>query len=105
MKTIIPFLIMILALNPHAENQYTGSKAIVKSEFIYQKEDVPFPSCHASTIVETEEGLIAAWFGGTHEKYRDVGIWLSCFIDGNWTVPVEVANGVQHGNLRTIEYI
>ncbi len=91
---------MILALKLHAENQNTGSKAIVKSEFIYQNKDVPFPSCHASTIVETEEGLVAAWFGGTHEKHRDVGIWLSRLIDGNWSVPVEVANGVQHADLR-----
>jgi predicted neuraminidase/predicted glycoside hydrolase/deacetylase ChbG (UPF0249 family) len=100
MKTIILIFVMILALKLHAENKNNGSKAIVKSEFIYQKEDVPFPSCHASTIVETKEGLVAAWFGGTHEKHRDVGIWLSRYTDGSWSVPVEVANGVQHDDLR-----
>ncbi len=62
------------------------------SEFIY--ETAPYPSCHASTIEETSEGLIAAWFGGTHERHPDVGIWTSHWTNGEWSVPEEVANGV-----------
>ncbi|WP_373550112.1 exo-alpha-sialidase [Haliscomenobacter sp.] len=69
-----------------------------KSEFIY--ETAPFPSCHASTIAETPQGLITAWFGGTHERHKDVGIWTSRLVDGKWTAPVEVANGVQNETLR-----
>lgn len=65
---------------------------LVKTEFIY--ETAPFPSCHASTIVETKSGLVAAWFGGTHERHPDVGIWVSRHENGAWTVPVEVANGL-----------
>jgi predicted neuraminidase len=48
--------------------------AIVKSEFIY--DTGPYPSIHATTIVETPTGLVAAWFGGTHEKNPDVCIWV-----------------------------
>jgi predicted neuraminidase len=77
-----------------------NSGVLIKSEFIYSKSDVSFPSCHASTIAETPVGLVVAWFGGTHEKNKDVGIWLSRNIDGKWTKPVEVANGVQNDNLR-----
>lgn len=61
---------------------------------------MPFPSCHASTIAHTKDGLAAAWFGGSYEKHPDVGIWFSRFIDGKWSVPVEVADGVQHASLR-----
>ncbi len=67
---------------------------IVLREFIY--EDAPYPECHASTIEETPAGLVAAWFGGTEEKHPDVGIWVARHIDGQWTVPVEVADGVQY---------
>lgn len=71
---------------------------ILKREFIY--ETAPFPSCHASTIVETKSELVAAWFGGTAEKNPDIGIWLSRMEDGRWTTPKEVANGVQSPEKR-----
>jgi predicted neuraminidase len=71
---------------------------LLSSEFIY--ESAPFPSCHASTIVETKSGLVAAWFGGTREGAPDVGIWLSRHADGHWTPPVEVANGEQPDGQR-----
>lgn len=70
----------------------------VKSEFIY--ETAPFPSCHASTIAETESGLIAAWFGGTRERDPDVCIYVSRHENGQWTAPAEVANGVGFGEQR-----
>lgn len=79
-------------LQPDANDAGTKS-AILKSEFLY--ETAPFPSCHASTIVETKNGLVAAWFGGTAEKNPDVGIWLSHLKDGKWTVPIEVAHGIE----------
>jgi predicted neuraminidase len=55
----------------------------------------PTPQCHASTIAETASGLVTAWFGGTHEKHSDVGIWVSRRVGGAWSDPIEVADGVQ----------
>lgn len=66
---------------------------VVLSEFIF--DPAPHPQCHASTIVETKSGLVAAWFGGTKEGNPDVGIWLSRKVDGKWTTPVEVAHGAE----------
>jgi predicted neuraminidase len=70
-----------------------GTSAVLKAEFIYEK--APFPSCHASSIAQTKDGLIATWFGGKHEKSPDVGIWISRHDGSQWSVPVEVANGKQ----------
>ncbi len=54
--------------------------------FIYEK--APFPSCHASTLVEHEPGkLMAAWFGGKDEGAKDVQIWSSTFDGKTWSVP------------------
>ncbi|MCE5346505.1 MAG: exo-alpha-sialidase [Bacteroidales bacterium] len=79
---------------------FKGENCIIRSEYIYHPGDVAFPSCHASTIIETKTGLLAAWFGGTEEKNPDVGIWISHYKKGSWTKPMEVANGIQHKSKR-----
>lgn len=53
----------------------------------------PFAQCHASTVVETGAGLVAAWFGGSAEGRPDVGIWLSRRTGERWSTPVQVAKG------------
>jgi predicted neuraminidase len=79
---------------------FKGDKCIIRSEFIYKPGDVSFPGCHASTIIENRDELLAAWFGGTAEKNPDVAIWISHYINGSWTRPVAVANGIQHKGKR-----
>jgi len=70
------------------------ARAVILSEFI--DDHPPYPQCHASTLAETAPGhLVAAWFGGTHERHPDVGIWVSRQESGRWLEPVEVASGVQ----------
>lgn len=86
------FLLTLLAVPAFGADLSTQS-GIVHSEFIF--ESAPFPSCHASTIVETKGGLVAAWFGGTREGAPDVGIWLSRQRNGKWSEPVEVASYVR----------
>jgi predicted neuraminidase len=99
---LIPLLIAGCATRQVSETSASSTNAsngkIVLSEFIY--ESAPFPSCHASTIEETKSGLITAFFGGTDEKNPDVGIWVSRHENGQWTPPVEVANGVQADGKR-----
>jgi len=75
-----------------SQSKTQSTQAVIKSEFIY--ETAPFPSCHASTLAETKDGLVAAYFGGTHERHPDVCIYVSRLENGNWTPPMEVANGV-----------
>jgi predicted neuraminidase len=70
----------------------------LSSEFIFTK--APFASSHASTIVETPKGLVSAFFAGSDEGNKDVGIWLSRNIQGRWTPPVQVANGVQNKKVQ-----
>jgi len=77
-----------------------GMGGYVKGELIYPLAEKPTPQCHASTIVETPSGLVAAWFGGTREGSASVGIWLSRHDGKAWARPVEVANGVQSPEKR-----
>src|SRR5437762_9812658 len=74
------------------------SPGIVRAQFVY--DSAPFPSCHASTIVETPSGLLTAFFGGTHERHPDVCIYLSRYSAERWSAPQEVANGIQADGTR-----
>jgi predicted neuraminidase len=94
MKVAILILCGVILSSAFGDEPATRpSDAIVLSEFIFDK--APFPSCHASTVVETKHGLVAAWFGGTRERAPDVGIWVSRHDAKQWSPPVEVANGIQ----------
>jgi predicted neuraminidase len=77
-----------------------GEGGLISAELIYPLNGKPTVECHASTIVETPDGIMAAWFGGTEERHQDVGIWISFYEKGSWSKPVEVANGFQHDSLR-----
>ena len=58
-------------------------------EFIY--DTAPFPSCHASTVVELRNGdILSAWFGGTGEGKPDVAIWGARRSNGKWSAPEEL---------------
>jgi predicted neuraminidase len=94
-------LMLMLSVGPLAGARGTAARSavVLKSEFVY--EEAPFPSCHASTIVETTgKRLVAAWFGGITESDPGVGIYVSRYEKGRWTPPVEVADGVQSPEKR-----
>jgi len=82
---------------PPAQVAKPGEGGYVSGELIYPLNDRPTPQCHASTIVETPNGLVAAWFGGKREGAADVGIWVARRTEKGWTRPVEVATGKQPG--------
>ena len=88
---LIFLFIAFIPLVASAQKDYP-IKGILADEFIF--EQAPFPQCHASTIAETPDGLIAAWFGGTKEGDKDVCIWTSRQVNAKWTAPQQVADGV-----------
>jgi predicted neuraminidase len=91
----------LVALIASAAGLSAASSPVLTTQFIYER--APYPSCHASTIVETtQRELVAAWFGGTREKHPDVGIWVSRYDPAtkSWRPGVEVANGVQPDGTR-----
>lgn len=62
----------------------------IQQDFIYT--EAPFPSAHASTVVELKNGdLLSAWFGGSAEGKPDVAIWSARRSNGTWSAPVELA--------------
>lgn len=86
-KFILPLCAFLLAACHDA-----APSVSVESSFVYT--EASFPSCHASTIVESGDGtLVTAFFGGTAEGADDVCIYLSrkAPADTAWSAPVKVA--------------
>lgn len=80
------------------ENKAEGP-TVLESGFVY--DSAPFPECHASSIVDLQDGrLMATWFGGTEEKHKDVTIWTSTYEKGKWHPFEQVADGIQNDNER-----
>jgi hypothetical protein len=82
------FLLFLVAASL-AITPYAGAESSLQ-EFVYTT--APFPSAHASTLVELSNGdVLAAWFGGTKEGANDVAIWASRRTGaGTWSAPAEM---------------
>lgn len=96
-KILVAFLFSTAFINLFAQKN-KWKTGILTDEFIYT--EAPFPSAHASTLAETPKGIIAAWFGGTKEGYKDVCIWTSRLVNKKWTAPVKVAEGIINDTTR-----
>ncbi|MBP6358756.1 MAG: sialidase, partial [Sediminibacterium sp.] len=69
---------------------YFGNSQVVESsQFIY--DTASFASSHASTIVETPKGILAAWFGGKFEGDKEVNIYASWLVNNKWSAPFIIA--------------
>jgi predicted neuraminidase len=87
----MPRLRSILAATFFGLTAAAAETAVLRSSFIADKP--PTRSSHASTVVETPEGVAAAWFGGTAERVKDVVIWFARLHGDTWSTPVEIARG------------
>jgi predicted neuraminidase len=91
--------IVLLALVSCQTLRIPKSCDIKVSENIF--ETAPFDQCHASTLIELQDGsLMASWFAGSYEGSKDVAIWASVKKGNSWTSPVPVANGKANDSLQ-----
>ena len=96
MKKVL-FLLCLFACKQSSAQTYLA----MLEKRVMIMENPPIKECHASTIVTLPKGrLMAAWFGGTEEGNKDVGIWLAVNDNGKWGAPVEIVNGVISDTLR-----
>ncbi|RZL48591.1 MAG: sialidase, partial [Pedobacter sp.] len=97
-----PRLILIISMLSIGFFQSKAQKnnvQIISSKYIF--ETAPFDACHASTLVELDKNsVMSAWFGGKHEGSNDVSIWASVNHNGKWSLPIEIADGIQNDSLR-----
>lgn len=102
----IVFLVFAFTISAHGQEKKLPDvfpiehPSVQTQEFIYELENALTLECHASTVEISGNTVIASWFGGTKEKNKDVGIWVSRKEADEWTTPIEVVNGVQEDGTR-----
>ena len=83
----------------YAQKRPIPTIKVLSENFVF--EEAPFAQCHASTLVELENGsIMAAWFAGTYERHPDVGIYTSRLGVDHWSPPKMVADGKVNDTLR-----
>ncbi|MCX2678676.1 exo-alpha-sialidase [Galbibacter sp. EGI 63066] len=99
MKKILIGFLFIVGLQSINSQHLTVDVKIIDEGFVYQK--APFSQCHSSTLVELDNGnIMAAWFGGTHERHPDVSIYSAVYNGEKWSELEEIANGVVDDSIR-----
>ena len=93
---IVSVFISVSSCSPEKSKKGIMIK-MVETEFLY--DSASFPECHASTIVDTKDGLLASFFGGEHERSPDVCIYTTRKVGDKWTKPQKVADGVVNDTL------
>ena len=69
------------------------SSALLKRSFLF--EHGAAPTNHTSTIVETGDGLLAAWIGGPESRHPSSAVYTARFDGRAWSKPALVIDGVQ----------
>lgn len=64
---------------------------LIRRAFIFQRG--AYPTNHSSTIVETTNGLLAAWFGGPQARDPRNSIYSARYDGTNWQEPRKVIDG------------
>ncbi|CAM6087079.1 unnamed protein product [Calypogeia fissa] len=69
---------------------------VLAEEFVFERKEAPFASCHASTILELGQNeFLVAYYGGSYEGAGDVRIWLSRMPDGEVLLFYKIGPEVQ----------
>ncbi|UCS93917.1 exo-alpha-sialidase [Echinicola marina] len=86
------WLLVFLALLVFRPGYGQVDVKIIEAGFIF--EEAPFEECHASTLVELNNGdIMASWFGGEYERHPNVAIWTAVKSEKDWSVPKKVVDG------------
>jgi predicted neuraminidase len=90
LRNLILSLVSVILVETAAQDR--AQPGILRSQFV--ADPPPTASSHASTIVESKDSLICAWFGGTKERARDVVIWMARNDGKGWGRPEQLITGI-----------
>src|SRR5438876_10903657 len=90
--------ISMLGAAPGESSKSRQQPGLMKTEFIFERST--FAASHSSTIVETKNGLLAAWFSGPQARHPEVSLWSARHDRKTWSPPRKVVDGIQEDGRR-----
>lgn len=72
------------------QNKSTTFQVVSES---YISDTLQYAQCHASSILETKDGLLLSFFGGPYERHPEVSIYTAAYTNSQWQKPQKVADG------------
>lgn len=91
MKKSILALSFLFLIITSCHQKKTINLTLVSEAYI--SDTLQYTQCHASTIIETDNGLLVSFFGGSYERHPEVSIYTAAFANGQWKKPQKVADG------------
>lgn len=70
---------------------FAQPSALLKKSFLFERG--PTPTNHTSTLVETRDGLLAAWIGGPESRHPSSAVFTARFDGRAWSKPARVIDG------------
>ncbi|WP_297101226.1 exo-alpha-sialidase [uncultured Draconibacterium sp.] len=89
-RLILAFSFILMLITACQQNKSSNFKRVSES---YISDTLQYAQCHASTIIETKDGLLLSFFGGPYERHPEVSIYTAAFENGQWQKPQKVADG------------
>ncbi|WP_303917411.1 exo-alpha-sialidase [Draconibacterium sediminis] len=89
-KLILPISFLFLIITGCHQEESINFVLVSES---YISDTSQYAQCHASTIIETNDGLLVSFFGGPYERHPEVSIYTAAFENGQWQKPQKVADG------------
>lgn len=89
-KLILSFCFLFLIITSCHQKKSINFTLVSEN---YISDTLQYAQCHASTIIETENGLLVSFFGGPYERHPEVSIYTAAFENGQWRKPQKVADG------------
>ncbi|WP_372649475.1 exo-alpha-sialidase [Draconibacterium sp.] len=89
-RSILSLSFLLLLVTSCHQKKSINFKLVSES---YISDTTQYEQCHASTIIETENGLLVSFFGGPYERHPEVSIYTAAFANEQWQKPQKVADG------------
>ena len=89
---------VLIALLPAQMSTFAQPSALLKKSFLFERG--PTPTNHTSTLVETRDGVLAAWMVVFAVTLRELSMAILLYVPGTETLPIAIYSFIDNGTFE-----